>query len=130
MDLFLDLKIDRFWYLFETSKTVPKNGTISGSILGSIFWDSHSQMVVFEDKRWTCPKKNVPKHGPKNGLRKDSQMDYFGTHFRGTKMGHFSDLKNGPTQPKKHPNGSVWRQEMDPSENKGPKKWTQKWTPI
>ncbi len=27
------------------------------------------------------------------------------------------------------PNGSVWRREMVPSENNGPKKWTQKWTP-
>ena len=57
-------------------------------------------MVVFEDKRWTRQKKSVPKNGPKNGLRKDSKIVHFGIHFRGTKMGHFSDLKNGPTQPK------------------------------
>ena len=37
----------------------------------------------------------VPKNGPKNGLRLDPQIDHFGVHFRGTKMGQFSDLQNG-----------------------------------
>ncbi len=32
---------------------------------------------------------------------KSPKIDNFGTHFRGTNMGQFSDLKNGPTQPKK-----------------------------
>ncbi len=37
----------------------------------------------------------VQKNGPKNGLRLDPKIDHFGVHFRGTKMGQFSDLRNG-----------------------------------
>ena len=37
----------------------------------------------------------VPKNGSKNGLRMDPQMDHFGTHFMGTKIGQFLDLKKG-----------------------------------
>ena len=100
------------------SEKTPKL-TILGPILGVLKWDNFrtsktvrlspksAQMVVFEDKIWTRQKKRVPKNGPKNGLRKDSKIDNFGTHFRGTKMGQFSDLKKGPTQPKINPNGSV-----------------------
>ena len=42
------------WVKFRTSKTVrlsPKN----------------TQMVVFEDRRWTRQKIRAPKNGPKNG---------------------------------------------------------------
>ena len=111
MDLFLDLEIDRFFgpksIDFGTSKTVPKNGTILGSILGSIFWSDSAHKKSLHCIRVPTgstlgtprQKKRVPKNGPKNGLRKDPKIDHFGTHFRGTQMGQFLDLKKGPTQP-------------------------------
>ncbi len=74
--------------------------TILGSIFGSIFWSDSDQMVVFEEEKWSRRKIMAPKNGPKNGLRKDSKIDHFGNHFRGTKMDQFLVIKNGPTQTK------------------------------
>ena len=66
----MDLKMD--------SEKTPK-WTISGPILGVLKWvtfrtsktvrlsPKNTQMVVFEDRRWTRQKIRAPKNGPKNG---------------------------------------------------------------
>ncbi len=108
---FLDLrnrsKIDWLWSEFGSSKRylewTPKRTQYRAHFWVHLFGLSfpnrgpHIAYVFYSASSRVPP---VPwrrfwKNGPKNGLRRDPNKYYFGVHFRGTKMGHSSDLQNG-----------------------------------